>query len=101
MSKHTPGPWSVIKHYDDVFIDCGDPNAQYICEVLGGYKHYNARLIAAAPKILTELRKANSIIEQLWAALCKFDNGTNVKWPILRQDPRRTAIAAAEGNASE
>ncbi len=49
MSGHTPGPWEVEDYKGQVMVACGDPCAEWICEVMGGYSKANAQLIAAAP----------------------------------------------------
>ena len=54
-SKFTAGPWKVEEHDGASFVSCGDPNAEWICEAMGGYCKPNARLIAAAPELLKAL----------------------------------------------
>lgn len=55
MSKHTPGPWSVVDQGERVMVECGDEHADWICEVTGGFRATNAQLIAAAPDLLEAL----------------------------------------------
>lgn len=67
MSTHTPGPWSVHRPYQAqfessgffVFTDDGRGNGVHIpaFEEDGAEAAANARLIAAAPDLLTALRR--------------------------------------------
>lgn len=66
MSKHTPGPWTIVEN-DDIFIEGPDKR---ICTIPdnGNYLPWevaqsNARLISAAPELL-----AFAIAHQEWEA---------------------------------
>lgn len=76
-SKHTPGPWHIIRRPDihpNPFVgpdrelpycNNGVPFAKFICQVDGtpdGSADANARLIAAAPEMYSELNNLYSII---------------------------------------
>lgn len=68
MSKHTPGPWEVGKDMVDGAWDVFGPDdseyAEYgdLVAVAGYMTKANARLIAAAPEMLTTLRDLSSQI---------------------------------------
>ena len=71
MSKHTPGPWSVVEHDHAICIQTESPSktkygaSRYAA--IGGFDRNdraqleearaNARLIAAAPELLEALQK--------------------------------------------
>lgn len=53
IAKHTPGPWELVQitpSYLDIMA-----KGQYICYVLSE-ETANAKLIAAAPELLTQLK---------------------------------------------
>lgn len=64
MSKHTPGPWTISKHGNYLSIMDGSGDAvRGPATVCGLYQNRdtteaNARLIAAAPDLLAELKEA-------------------------------------------
>ena len=71
MSKHTPGPWKVFTAKDGVtVIGIGEIRGEGITD--GGFGLWregeeardNAYLIAAAPKLLAELKKARGLLVQ-------------------------------------
>jgi len=64
--KHTPGPWIVREYHDGTWsvFALGDPNNEEsldtLCKLEDGFEssyEANARLIAAAPELLRELRR--------------------------------------------
>lgn len=80
MSKHTPGPWKVIRDGNDLSVrsansrDTGKITHLDIAENIGGLRpgpdftdrseaKANARLIAAAPELLAELEMLSNIVE--------------------------------------
>jgi hypothetical protein len=121
-AKHTPGPWIITTerkakaapvgdHVHDIFSACermvGRLNQS-------GAKNWpeaqaNARLIAAAPELLDELKKANRIIRN---ALQIMTSEQSTQWGqdnardgvdsegITRRYERDAAIAKAEGAES-
>lgn len=61
-AKHTPGPWKVVNHVvgiDGLAIMAPDAGYRYVASALNistdGYQEANARLIAAAPDMLSAL----------------------------------------------
>lgn len=56
MNKHTPGPWNIDNHPDQIWITDSDNNSA-ICKVMHmrSEAEANARLIAAAPDLLEAL----------------------------------------------
>lgn len=65
--KHTPGPWALDEHHDDIDVypvKDGPPKIGRWAEVCVVRDHYeveqraNARLIAAAPDLLSALKDA-------------------------------------------
>jgi hypothetical protein len=69
MSQHTPGPWTITRGYDRSGIS-GPGRDGHTSTIVGEVRHptgaymaegeANARLIAAAPAMLEELRKLNA-----------------------------------------
>jgi hypothetical protein len=63
MSKHTQGPWEFIG-----MRTVSAPNGEHICDCWGNKGHSqetaeaNARLIAAAPDTLKELKESNNCL---------------------------------------
>lgn len=105
QSKHTPGPWSftaagrvMSDRYSQPFgvVEAGKKNLICGCfgDVAGGETtaEANARLIAAAPELLEQLRIVTDDLEKVLRA-----RG-------FRDDPKvlaaRAIIAKAEGGAS-
>ena len=76
MDKHTPGPWSVKKHFSEWLI--GDGN-YLIATTAGSPAHLgrasaerdaaNARLIAAAPDLLKALEDCVAVMDRELAGL--------------------------------
>lgn len=98
MSKHTPGPWM----WDADPIK-GDPlnSVRYRVVALGKTvtqcyysssdeaAQHDARLIAAAPKLLEALKKID--------AICERAKANDIGWFAGVQSCARAAIAKAEG----
>lgn len=99
-TKHTPGPWrfelstktirSVPTNYWLATMDSWDGAVD---------NEANARLIAAAPELLAELKRSSVIIHKL-CQMVKYYAGPEIvedsKWPKLRNNNRRAAIALTE-----
>jgi len=122
MSKHTPGPWRwmnnlclVADHGNRpvVLSACTHEGFPSLVENQGGILEDidtsgpNARLIAAAPELLEELKKANQIIinalnvmsqEQVvkWGEKNDHD-GLKDGWAVTRNNAREAVIRKAEG----
>lgn len=105
-SKHTPGPWSyapAVPGAQRCFYIAGNQDANNrevdIGTVQGGYYscEANARLIAAAPDLLEELREARDSILG-WAAYASeyFKDKHDLDGDIARID---AVIAKATGEA--
>jgi len=106
MGRHTPGPWSV-KDSDTVV----GPAGNVVAECCGysvkattpeqqsqGGREANARLIAAAPELLTACKAANLLIEYLRARLRGDDMGRlDVEYHAAKIP---AAILKAEGGAA-
>ena len=67
--KHTPGPWSISKHATPehspqfgIYAESGSNRDHAI--VTGENSNANAKLIAAAPELLTELRRLTEKVER-------------------------------------
>lgn len=62
-ASHTPGPWTI----DGRDICATDERKTIVCEVTGGLQnpvmHADARLIAAAPEMLTMLHKVVATLQ--------------------------------------
>ena len=95
MSKHTPGPWKVIRDGNDLSVrsansrDTGKITHLDIAENIGGLRpgpdftdrseaKANARLIAAAPDLLDALTKVTSFVVTDVAESC---NGNKCREP--------------------
>jgi hypothetical protein len=89
MNKHTPGPWS----HDEIWGLISTENGAEICALHSG-NVANARLIAAAPDMLDELRRAQG---ELATAL--RDGAEHLTPDMLRRwfNGVSAAIAKAEG----
>ena len=126
-AQHTPGPWTVSAVYVDAARVIGpdgfpvaDPEATAIREGYEelGIDHWadapgrayierpesewraNARLIAAAPETLNELKQAVAQLEAIYEE-CKRRNLFEVTVEQFRRlDAHRAVIAKAEGKAS-
>lgn len=98
MSKHTPGPWT-FGHWGNHFWVSPDKSgqSQKVAQVIWDMGEAveegreNARLIAAAPELLTELKHVIRLLEPL-------ENNGNLNVPGLATlNGARAAIAKAEG----
>ena len=112
MSKHTPGPWEVADHFDNEYgkVDFCEYQirgpagtnglelqiATVISDRIPSHEA-NARLIAAAPELLIELRQA--VIQMEMAAECiqegRYDEALLHASSLMRS--KRAAIAKATG----
>lgn len=96
MSKHTPGEWKTDG--TEVFVETGNPYNDGIIADTGWCRDYseglaNARLIAAAPKLLEALKMAMPCVQELLQEFCEPEYQV-----ILKQVEE--AIAEAEGTDS-
>lgn len=100
--QHTPGPWEVQRMGSKQFIwDCAPyPGSVPIAEVIAGRyvgeKARNARLIAAAPDLLTAL---NGLFEHCAMVHKHWGDGNNQKEADAAIAAARAAIAAATGES--
>lgn len=103
QTKHTPGPWIVIDHYEPnrILVNAGVyPDATAIAEIIsaGSTKRANARLIAAAPDLLDVVQ----LIIKEWE---KPTEGVQVGELIARLSQysveARAAIAKATGGGAK
>lgn len=100
MSTHTPGPWEVS--YSTNFPDQQTVQAEGSDRILAlidradEQDYANARLIAAAPDLLSVLKEAMRPVEN-WACNCEIngEGGNTPAHVALRHI--REAIAKAEG----
>jgi hypothetical protein len=93
MTKHTPGPW--IIDAEENFIHATDPRHTIVCGFYATLRNpevmADARLIAAAPELLSELRHLVLLLEPL-------EKGGTLNVPGLATlNGARVAIAKAEG----
>jgi hypothetical protein len=103
QTKHTPGPWQIDKFIGEFVVSSGDtssdPNAREICECYQDGERQdktdlaNARLIAAAPDLLTTLKFGLSITNDL--TLSDADIAENTSKSALFIRMARAAIAKA------
>jgi len=78
---HTPEPWTirydfnVFGYKDRLVANCGGRTSS--AEIDGGHNENiaNARLVAAAPRMLAALRKAESLLIYFAAAMGSMDPG--------------------------
>jgi hypothetical protein len=107
MSTHTPGPWRWWPTASGARIAGrpADGSKNFVCDVLHPELavHYldNARLIASAPELLAELRKAREVIQR--AASSKLADGTYFDADCaatMVMTSIDAAIAKATGSAS-
>lgn len=101
MSKHTPGPWSVVDlDTYAVEIHSNDACDYHIADIVPGDPETmlaNARLIAKAPEMYKELKYISRALED-WDATCTdrsyTDTGKN--WDILNELRERVDNLLAE-----
>lgn len=86
--KHTPGPWMIYK-------EAGNNNT--ICienEVIAeNVNSNNSHLIASAPELLSCLKEALEILEDIQFENDKYNQSTFHRWGKIKQ-----TIYKAEGN---
>jgi hypothetical protein len=84
MSKHTPGPWVVAtssnKHNGSGWRDIHSTSGPFAPSYVGEALEDDARLIAAAPDMLSLLKRAYYVMEAL--------DGTSVEGEKLWDDYR-------------
>lgn len=116
--RHTPGPWEVIAA-DDYFVEATiiprergvvifNLYENAICEVSNSPRDLgeaNARLIAAAPDLLSALTEARLIIRQ-WHGMGMSTGDEIDAWNIYDRNapemkPINAALALAEGSDKE
>lgn len=94
MTKHTPGPW-ICSHFmvcsvDDsihhAVVSAEDGTLLHFSAVMNDQNKANVRLIAAAPELLTELRRLIRYVEA--SCIASDDRNTTL-------DLARAAIAKA------
>ncbi len=108
--SHTPGPWKVVEPFrNEVYIDGANGHAvAYVIHNNDKRKEQadDARLIAAAPKLLEACKKAASLIASheirlVWNAHNSLTHADAVRW--VKEHPSETLefvlsiIAEAEG----
>jgi len=101
MSKHTPGPWEIKRHFDSCYRYISAPEHIALAQVVWCVEEEerspvceaNAHLIAAAPDLLEAL-------EELFHLIDDAHDGERVfTWEMQRK--ARTAIAKAKGESNE
>ena len=98
MSKHTPGPWEIKRHYDPGYKFISAPKHSGLAQVVWCMEdedrspecEANAHLIAAAPELLEALEKVDSY----WSSPGEDDWVTHYNTVL---QPVRAAIAKAKG----
>lgn len=99
-SKHTPGPWTVhtkVKGLNGIGIHSANGGYVYVATVHDGFgngtppSEANARLIAAAPEVLSALQSAHRMLTILFEQYNYGDSG------LIRECGE--AIAKATGGA--
>ena len=96
MSKHTPGPWGIMKgdHGPMIFSgECGRAVAMLARQVTTAEREANARLIAAAPELLEALEVMLNG-DEMGEYECQR---TGFPRMIQRREKARAAIAKAKG----
>ena len=94
-AKHTPGKWTTKIRQPGTMLTVENETGEYVCSLLGGdeHKQENARLIAAAPALLTELKNTVAAIEKWGKEHPESGGWIGVIHGALK------AIAQAEGGA--
>jgi len=73
MSKHTPGPWAYQEDSDAYTHIVRGPNNRFICQLnqsTSAEIEANARLIAAAPELLSALQVAELALRERGLRTC-------------------------------
>lgn len=98
MTKHTSGPWEVKEALSNFRIYAG---SEQICETYlrGEDDKANARLIAAAPKMLEALKSTLPILQEYIKEVgpCEHDVNICICGLIKVADEVSEAISKAEG----
>lgn len=101
MNMYSPGTW-VIKQFSS-YIEISSPHKDFDTQLIAavhpggkGKVEYvaNAYLIASAPDLHAELKKANTVIRKLAKLVRHY--GYKDEMPALRNEERATAIAKVE-----
>jgi len=94
-AKHTPGKWTTKICQPGTMLTVENETGEYVCSLLGGdeHKQENARLIAAAPALLIELKNTVAAIEKWGKEHPESGGWIGVIHGALK------AIAQAEGGA--
>lgn len=105
MSAHTPGPWHFRPLFGRdtfaIFFPDGPMNRR-VDDKAGGFNEPDARLIAAAPDLLTAAKEALSSMESIWRTAGHDDDwiydemGSELAAGYFSL---RAAIAKATGNS--
>jgi hypothetical protein len=100
MTKHTPGPWKSIEGADIVRTE----NGEYISKIGGGTDaecEANARLIAAAPDLLSAATKLLAVFDDIsknnkgWLGKLVLQDYAQLNEALIEVP---AAIAKAKGN---
>lgn len=106
-ATQTTAPWRIIKQsetYGEAYIIGSDdrPIIATIASTVDDDSEFvavedrlNASLIAAAPELLTELKKAHEIIHQFWEMACEHGISDEAEWPFMREYERGLLIQKA------
>jgi hypothetical protein len=105
MSAHTPGPWQVKSEHEPEYIvgdidgpDDGTMYYQPVAMVMETKQFAaNARLIAAAPELLSELRKAADTFADLATFLSITGKEASAAGCRIAEASHRALIAKATG----
>ena len=95
MTEHTPGPWVIYDWFTDPdgfkTIRIANSMAHTAKIIANTYSNEHARLIAAAPELLTALENAMSLINAF--------TGPDNEIANAMRDQARAAITKAKGTA--
>ena len=99
MSKHTPGPWEIKRHYDSCYKNISAQKHTELAQVVWCMEdedrspecEANAHLIAAAPELLDAL---------CYLLEASSGQGPHEQW-LAAMDQARAAIAKATGVLAE
>lgn len=108
QTKHTPGPWTTYTLNDSVNVEYCDDNLRSIIARVReadlcpehGTTEANARLIAAAPELLEELKFVVAMLDQpVTRRLCAESSIFRADVAVILKHAN-LVIAKAEGGAS-